>query len=396
MLVADVNQDGSPDLVFEGYQPVPSVMLNDGKGNFGQAMPLALPASYNTSGALALGDFNGDGFPDVTTCVGISGTATSAVAVYLNDHTGHFTLSQTLPATNGCSGIAVADANKDGKADIVLTYGNMIGTWANPTADNAITTWFGDGTGHFGHPVTQAGVAVPRSDGSNGPCTLGGFGFSNGGVGSEDNGTPELVLFGACLGSTTGFFGDIYVARGDGTGRYSLTHLADTLGMPRQQPQIEDINSDGHPDVIFVTHSEGPHASWDDTLSFLANDGHGSFQLRIAESEGGYGGSGAQITSGTLADLNGDGIPDAIAGFMQTGILPLPSQTGIRILSGQADGTFKQRETWTLFQAGTYDVPGWVYAIVSADFDRNGKPDIAALANGPGGTKLYIYLNQGQ
>lgn len=393
MAVADVNQDGNPDLILFGYSPAPSVMLNDGAGNFSSPMPVALPDSYTNSSALALGDFNGDGFPDFALCVGVSGSSMSAAAIYLNDHNGHFTLSQTLPAPNGCSGIAVIDANRDGKLDVAIAFGNVSGSWTNPIVNNGISTWFGNGNGQFANPVTQSGIAVPRSDGSDNPCVLT---FADS-VASGASQMPELILFGSCEGSTVGNFGDIYIARGDGTGHFSLKELTDTLGIPLHSPEIKDINSNGTSDVLFLTDTQGPHASWSDTLNFLANDGQGNFRLVTGDSESGYGGNGTQINSGTFADLNGDGIPDAIEGFMTMGILPGPSQAGIAIFAGKSDGTFKQSESWVLFQAGTYDIPGSISAIVSADFDHNGKPDIAALTiDGNGQPKLYVYLNQGQ
>src|SRR6185295_18475952 len=67
--VADFNLDGKPDLVvLNGGASMVTIMLGNGSGGFTQA-----PGSPITTGpgtfpfALAVGDFNGDGKPDVAT-----------------------------------------------------------------------------------------------------------------------------------------------------------------------------------------------------------------------------------------------------------------------------------------------------------------------------------------
>ena len=69
----DANGDGSPDLLvagggneFWGKQEAlrPRLYLNDGRGNFARARE-ALPDIFENISAVAVGDFNGDGRPDV-------------------------------------------------------------------------------------------------------------------------------------------------------------------------------------------------------------------------------------------------------------------------------------------------------------------------------------------
>ena len=64
-IAADVNNDGSPDIVFanDGSDSV-SVYLGDGKGKFAQAVGSPFPAGQEPND-LATGDFNGDGSLDI-------------------------------------------------------------------------------------------------------------------------------------------------------------------------------------------------------------------------------------------------------------------------------------------------------------------------------------------
>src|SRR5947207_15797222 len=69
----DANGDGFPDLFvvsggneFWGKQDAlrPRLYLNDGRGNFARARD-ALPDIFENGSCVAVGDFNGDGSPDV-------------------------------------------------------------------------------------------------------------------------------------------------------------------------------------------------------------------------------------------------------------------------------------------------------------------------------------------
>jgi hypothetical protein len=97
-----------------------SVLLGNGDGTFGAA------ASYNagaTTGGLALGDLNGDGFPDLVVPSFIPpGGGGSAILVRLNDGSGHFPGQTQYPldsfGANPC-GAEILDVDGDGVPDIV-------------------------------------------------------------------------------------------------------------------------------------------------------------------------------------------------------------------------------------------------------------------------------------
>jgi hypothetical protein len=154
--VADFNGDGKPDIVAtEYYDSTVNVLLNkgDGTGTFGAPRVYAV-GGFATS--VAVGDFNGDGKPDlaVTTVTASGTTNTYAVRVLQNlgDGTGAFGSARTYVVGGGAA-VAVGDFNHDGKLDIVTTGAEMDVLLNN-----------GDGTFGTAQKVGPAGSAVVVAD----------------------------------------------------------------------------------------------------------------------------------------------------------------------------------------------------------------------------------------
>ena len=91
------------------------------------------------SGVVAIGDFNGDGSPDVAMATGMG-----SVAVFLGTRKGLFQPAINFPVEIGSSppgGIKTADVNGDGKQDLVVALQDAI----------AILLGNGDGTVSAGY-----------------------------------------------------------------------------------------------------------------------------------------------------------------------------------------------------------------------------------------------------
>ena len=150
----DLNRDGWPDLVTAtsvAGQPV-SVFLNNGSGGFAAVSPITV--SYVAS-AVAIGDFNNDGNPDLA--IGSTNNTTGALGIRLGNGTGSFPNEVPTGVVQAVTDIAAADFNLDGNIDLVMT--NILGYAVQPT--NAARVILGTGSGGFGSPVNFGVGASP-------------------------------------------------------------------------------------------------------------------------------------------------------------------------------------------------------------------------------------------
>src|SRR5216684_3491351 len=119
----DFNGDGVPDLAVVNMGTSPSyvdgtvsVLLGNGDGRFQEARSFAagsLPSS------VAVGDFNGDGLPDLA--VANDHPSMGTVAVLLGNGDGSFQTARSFGAGSHPSGVAVGDFNGDGVPDLAVT-----------------------------------------------------------------------------------------------------------------------------------------------------------------------------------------------------------------------------------------------------------------------------------
>jgi hypothetical protein len=116
-VVADVNRDGKPDLVFVG-DPV-FVMLGNGDGTFEK--PITGPAGVLGQSYPAVNDFNGDGVPDIVVAT------TNGLAFLKGNGDGTFQSPVYSDSTTLlCCQILAEDVNGDGKLDLVNNSGNVL------------------------------------------------------------------------------------------------------------------------------------------------------------------------------------------------------------------------------------------------------------------------------
>lgn len=172
LLTADLNGDGRPDLVSYGSRTgngtVPgNVFINNGSGGF--LAPVPLPGS-GLLAAAAIGDMNGDGYPDIVGCqdTGTGQNSSFNLIVYLNNGNGTFAPN----SVNGgivtqCSGLTLGDVYHNGHLDVV-TAGHITGYPTghggyNSGPENFVYVFKNDGTGK----LTPSGGVVPNLDAPN-------------------------------------------------------------------------------------------------------------------------------------------------------------------------------------------------------------------------------------
>lgn len=219
--VGDYNGDGKPDLaIANGYGPTLSMLLNQGSGTFAPAVNY--PLGFGPY-SLAAADFNGDGKLDLAT----ASLDTDTVRVMLGQGDGTFALPFSLPTGINPLSVAVGDFNGDGRTDLVAS------NWPEGT----VSEYLNRGNGIFAPPVyypaasPAARVTVTDLNG---------------------DGKPDLILAGhdqmpAVRGAVT-----VLLNRGAGTFGPPTTYVtlqgADGPPITVNRPAVADFNLDGKPD----------------------------------------------------------------------------------------------------------------------------------------------------
>ncbi len=222
--VGDFNSDGKPDLAIANYNSNNvTVLLGDGTGGFAAAPGSPFPAGSQPY-SVAVGDFNGDGKPDLA----IANVASGDVTVLLGSGTGGFTAAPGSPFAVGSypESVAVADFNNDGKLDLAVA-----GVGLYQSTGLNVTVLLGDGTGGF--TAVQSGPAATGSQ----PTALAVGDFN-------EDGLPDLAVINP--GTST-----VAVLLGNGTGGFTpATGSPLTAGTQPVSLAVGDFNVDGKPDLV--------------------------------------------------------------------------------------------------------------------------------------------------
>jgi hypothetical protein len=142
LVLADINGDGKPDIVYIDEFAALYVMLNNGDGTF--ATPQQLGTEPNLT-SLAVQDVNGDGKPDIVAITGANVPPSTPFAAYLYLGNGNGTFQTPVTLAAGAywlNAVAIADMNGDGKPDIIISGQ----TSDRNTTDVNILLGNGDGT----------------------------------------------------------------------------------------------------------------------------------------------------------------------------------------------------------------------------------------------------------
>jgi len=311
-------------------------------------------SSAGTPSSSRIGDFNGDGRTDYMAQGNpIIGQDENTVIVYLGNADGTFTPVTTAPFLNPYIPIisAIGDFNGDGRSDVLIDD------------DGTIYTLLSNGDGTFTDGPVMTGL-------SNFPYTATPGDFN--GDGKLDilipNGTPNELDFMA--GNGDGTFqapvpavhyitpvlsvqdldrdGNLdllansidpvslnpgpytfYLGQGNGTGYTQQPQSIFGSYAPIPQPTIADFNGDGIPDLGF----------YDGTSSFvvLFGDGKGGFnaQPTAKTTVGSFSSAG-----GPAMDVNGDGITDVVLYVEDPAKNPPPGTIFMIVLTGDGTGHF--------------------------------------------------------
>ena len=131
--IGDFNGDGTPDIVTADIDGgTMTVLLGKGDGTFISHSRITLPGQPFS---IAVGDFNGDGALDIATTE-VDENLVTTLAIHLGDGTGNFSSMPPVVAPEEAEYLKVVDFNGDGIPDLV-------------SADFTITVFLGKGDGTF-------------------------------------------------------------------------------------------------------------------------------------------------------------------------------------------------------------------------------------------------------
>ena len=351
VVVADLNKDGKLDAVVVNdggginFDGTVGVLLGNGDGSF---QPVVLYDSGGWQPAwVAIADVNGDGVPDLivaNACDVVVGCYVSgSVGVLLGKGDGTFQPVVTYGSGGvPASGVAVADLNGDGKADIVTTNCDTAGGSCFDNGQGVVGVLLGNGDGTF---RTAAVYNLSR--------TFGTFGADQVAIADvNQDGFPDLVV-----GTSRG----LAVLLGNGDGTFSPQNLYPEGTFATSWPFVADVNGDGIPDLLSVNY-------YSYTANVLIGQGHGAFAPAVS-----YNVNTGYPVSIAVADVNGDGRQDLVVGV--DGCASACDGTGAAVLPGNGDGTF---QTAVFYE-------GAAHVAEVADLNHDGKIDIVGVS-GSGGS----------
>jgi hypothetical protein len=198
LAVGDFNGDGYLDLAMVGFNSdrgTVSILLGKGDGTFQASRSYA--AGY-VLGPIEVGDFNGDGFPDLA--VAKLGDIGGAVGVFLGKGDGTFEAAQSYAVGYSPISICVADFNGDGHLDLaVANFG-----YSFDGLPGSVSALLGKGDGTFQPAQTYAIAAASVAVGD----------FNRDGI-------PDLALI-------SGSSASVLLGMGDGTFQAPLSYTAGT------------------------------------------------------------------------------------------------------------------------------------------------------------------------
>jgi len=281
LAAGDINRDGFPDIVAASHFGSVQTLLSDGKGGFTEKL---LHREDGYVGA-QLADLNGDGQLDLV----LLGFQKVGIEVYLGDGRGNWKLHTTLPekrlgpSMQGRS-LVVGDVNGDGHQDIIAAFQR----WG-------IYIYLGDGRGGFKEDPME--VDPPTRE------------FKSLALGDVNkDGHLDLVINGTFYGFEKPNGPDVYLGDGSGGWKASSDGLK-VFKLPSSGVALGDLDRDGNLDI--VASGNVTVGTESDGLFWFRGDGKGGWHL-VRES--GLPTTGLSLLhSVTLADLYHDGFLEVIA-----------------------------------------------------------------------------------
>ena len=334
--VADMNGDNRMDLIVTTSANVVTVLFGNGDGSF--QTPQSYPVGSSPASLTAV-DANGDGIADIVT----ANLFSRDVSVLLGNGDGTLQTEQRFSVGLRPSSIVAASIDGDSAVDLVL---------ANSGFDN-VTILYGNGNGTFrsrrAFAVGDAPLAVTVAD---------------------FNGDGKLDIAAANRSSN-----DLSILQGNGDGSFQIQQRV-AVGSSLAAVVTADLNADGRLDVVTANSST-------DDVSILLSNGDGTFQ---PEQRYVVGDTPFALAVG---DFNGDGKFDVAAANTLS--------RDISVLLGIGDGSFQPQQRFLLgypaigpssIAVADLNGDGKADLVAGRNLEGNGDNVIVFIGNGDGTFQL--------
>lgn len=355
-------------------------------GGFQRSQETTLSPDMNKVAQIRIGDFNGDGHPDLLVSrINWSdvGVTPMSLQVLLGDGSGHLVDATSTVFQGGTANvhyvprIFATDFNKDGISDI---FAPDFGVDGPPFPGGQNSLFLSSPTTH---QLASATATLPQALRQN-------HGTSVGDVNGD--GYPDILV--NALNENTGHANDLLI--NDGTGHFvsSPQKLPASVTGSGYDPGntwslLADLNGDGYADMVLGTWD----ASTKPSQVFL-NDGHGSFADSVPVALPRSGVDKEIVVGIETIDLNGDSLPDLVLSITNGGDRASFYQVPyLQLLVNDGNGAFHDETQARLPQSKTV-VPGanpdWYLSTRVVDLNHDGFQDLVVDDAGMGHSKVLM------
>jgi len=258
--IADFNRDGWNDYAVLSMDNR-AIYVYPGAEDLGigDRTALATPAGGRPN-ALAVGEFNGDGIPDLAVTADNQPDGWRGITIFLGSDDFTFQAAGKQPLLEAYEHVTIGDFNRDGRSDVIA---------ADAWIDD-IVFLAGDGRGGLQPPAS-----LPWG---GGPTDLASADFN-------EDGILDVVVIDDYTHAR------LMLGNGDGTFQNFTEHPTHDISSNFWMMTVADMNRDGHVDVVTPS-------------SILYGDGDGGFSSLIELDSGDF--------APRVADVNQDGLPDLV------------------------------------------------------------------------------------